>query len=114
MTASIAEIERIIGTECTEELIVAYGGRRLYVPERVRVDHPLALRLGTGPATLLAQAFGGDYIELPTRRQRDIRARNLAIRAEYAAGASQAALASLYGLTVRQIRNITREEPDHV
>jgi len=110
MTASIYEVSRIIGQEAADELVMAYGGRRLYVPARIRQGHPLAMRLGQGPATLLAQAFGGDYIDVPTRRAHDIRERNRAIRAEYAAGATQSALADLYGLTVRQIRNITRGE----
>ncbi len=108
MTASINDVIRIIGQEAADELVAAYGGRRLYVPTRIRSNHPLAIRLGCGPAILLAKAFGGDRIEVPTRRALDIRDRNRAIIAEHAAGVPQSALANRYQLTVRQIRNITR------
>ncbi len=108
MTVSIYEVPTVIGRAKTEELVRAYSGRRLYVPAHIRQDHPLSLRLGHGHAILLAQAFGRDYIDVPTRHARDISKRNAAIRDEYAAGATQISLADFYRLSVRQIRNIIK------
>jgi len=113
MTVSINEAMSIIGKQAVDELVRAYHGRRLYVPGTISEDHPLALRLGHGQAILLAQAFGGEYIEVPKRLAPDIQERNRAIRAGYAAGATQTALAELYGLSRRQIINITREDTTH-
>jgi len=106
------EIRALIGTGGLEELIRAYGGRRIYVPVSVNERHPLALRLGWRGAVALSQAFGGDFLEIPSARRLSLNERNRRIRAEHSAGMSQQALADSYRLTVRQIRNILMERDD--
>ena len=76
----------------------------------MRPGHPLVLRLGMRAATALAEAFGGEIVEVPTRRATSIEERNAAIRAEAENGASVHALAQSYGLTVRHVRRILNGE----
>ena len=109
MSVSAHEIRSIIGDAALNELIEAYGGRRVYVPSVMRPHHPLALRLGLGPALLLSQYCPGEHLDVPTGRSMQIEARNRLIVREVEAGASISAVARKWGLSDRHARRIIRQ-----
>lgn len=100
------ELEALIGPEALRALSEARGGRRVYVPQKVRASHWLAARIGRAAADALAWRYGGCRIEIPSHRRSE---RDGAIRRDRAAGCSVAEIASKWGLSERQVYNILSE-----
>lgn len=97
------ELEGLIGSEGLRALSITHGGRRVYVPRKVRASHWLAVRIGQAAADALARQYGGCRIEIPSSRRSE---RDGAIRRDRAAGCSVAEIASKWGLSERQVYNI--------
>jgi Mor family transcriptional regulator len=57
---------------CTPDIAVAiarkWGGRRLYVPETIRVSHDLSDAIGRRAALLICSNYGGEQILIPSCR----------------------------------------------
>lgn len=56
---------QVIGTVPTLRLLALFGARRLYVPETIPEDHPIARCLGAEAAHKLARQFGREQLDLP-------------------------------------------------
>ena len=104
------ELSEVIGTESAVKLGQNMGGARIYVPAKATDEHPLTIALGKDKAQHLCNYYGGDTIELPSKRLfRE--ARDRVIRRDYQhlcleRGCKADHLAIRYGLSRRQILNI--------
>lgn len=103
--ASLAEIARIIGPQGALRLVELYGGRRLYIPERIDATHALARELGLEAAEALGATYAGERIEIPLARQWCAAIRAKAVAEARAAGHSQAQVAEQFGICERTVRS---------
>lgn len=101
------EIARIIGEFDAVRLCRRFGSRRLYIPQVITHDHPIALCIGFEQAERLAASFGGDSLDIPCLAVRRIRSIHQQIISD-AEHMSQKQLAEKYRRSPRQIRNILR------
>lgn len=105
---TLHEMARVVGVEGVRKLVDAYGGVRLYVPQSVDQDHPLAELLGLAAARAMSAELGGDVIDVPRCHLAVKRARDAALVRDAAQGMSQRDLARKYGMTERNVRLIWR------
>jgi DNA-binding CsgD family transcriptional regulator len=97
-----------IGFHATCELVAWFGGASLYVPSTVTEEHPICLVIGLPAYRRLVALLGGETVSLPSNRQYDIARRNRAVVTMVADGYSDGDIATRYGVTRRQLRNIKR------
>jgi hypothetical protein len=81
LPAILSEISDLLSRETALDLARAFGGRRLYVPERdsaLGEDHPIVQAIGLANARTLARIYGGQRIEIgmarPALLANDVRA----------------------------------------
>lgn len=101
------EVGQKIGDEATAKLVAQYGGTRLYIPYKLKLEHPLSQLLGQEVSQQLSSEFGGMTVEISRAVMLQIGQRNELILADRAAGMSQRQLARKFNLTERTIRKIT-------
>lgn len=101
-------IEAAIGFAGLCQLVEAYAGARLYVPQKVSDGHPLAELLGLERARGLAGEFGGVVITVPKIVAAVRARRDQEIWERYRAGETADALAREYGLVWRSVQKIVR------
>ncbi|MEX0732863.1 MAG: Mor transcription activator family protein [Aquisalimonadaceae bacterium] len=106
LPARIAEIAEVVGMSAALELVQGWGGLRVYVPEQLQSDHPLARALGVSAARALAARYGREKIDVPRCVAAVRAARDECIRRDHAAGVSARQLAITYQLTERAIWKI--------
>lgn len=104
MPPSLAELARVSSVAAALALAREYGGRRIYIPEVMTEDHPLAVLIGFDAATALAHHYPGDRPEIPMLRDWRAKVKANAIASARRAGRTQAELAREYGMTERGIR----------
>lgn len=92
------EIVSFAGFNAGLELCRGWGGRMLYVPEKMAQDHPIALTIGLAAAKELASRYGGAHLEIPAEKNALLELRNQAIAAKYRAGSSVSSLSEEYGI----------------
>lgn len=82
MTAWIDELERDLGLAARLKVIANAGGQRRDVPrlENARTSN-LASEIGIEAVEWLAQRFGGDKIDIPSARGREVERRASLLRA---------------------------------
>jgi len=56
-----------VGVDIAKKIVKAYGGTRLYIPQTVKPDHPLAVMIGFDNAVKLGQYFFGERVIIPKR-----------------------------------------------
>ena len=105
------ELAEAIGPRNAITLCLAIGGAHVYVPQVATRDHVISWALGTEVAQKVCDIFAGETIDVPSKRStREVR--NRMICQEYRSmpkvrGGRANHLAAKYGLTYRQIINIT-------
>lgn len=105
------EIRQLLGEEATAKLVAKYGGGTpVYIPSKIKAEHPLAVLLGLDAAQFLGDEYGGLSIEFPRNVALLRTQRNGLIQADYVAGMSQGQLAIKYQLTTRHIRDIVNRQ----
>ncbi|WP_347258035.1 Mor transcription activator family protein [Methylocaldum sp.] len=103
----LQEIAFLVGPENAVKIARAYGGVRLYVPKRMKPDHPLAELVGFENACALSTGFGGlPHFDIPQFDKLIREARNRAVLKDRAQGMSVRELALKYRLTERAISKI--------
>jgi Xaa-Pro aminopeptidase len=112
---TIQEIVEVVGLESALKLVDAYGGTRVWFPERPEPDHHLVKALGDA-AYALCERFALEWLDI-AKCQRALRAvRDAAIVEMLRQGHTQAEVAREVGLTWRQVANIAARyrdaEPD--
>ena len=92
-------------------LIEAFGGTRIFVPDHhaINVNHAITRAVGLKSLQRLAEQLGKTYIEVPMGTPITIAMRNRAVR-DASKKESNAKLARRFGLTLRSIRSILRNE----
>lgn len=108
---SLQELVLILELPPTLRLVEHVGGTGVFVPttERCKPEHQLARIVGFAALLKLAEARGGEYIEIPRAASALRAVRDNQIKALYPSK-SQRELALLFGLTERQIRNILGDQ----
>lgn len=101
----LPEMVELIGIADTMKIVEEYGGVRLYIPQDVPPEHPLAALIGLENAQKLAGRFGGERPEIPLVAAVMRQARDIEIRSLWP-GLSQRQLALKYKTTERNIRLI--------
>lgn len=64
----LGEIARLAGVEVAVAIARGHGGRRLYLPEKVKPAHPLVRLVGSKAARLICHHFGGESRDIPAAR----------------------------------------------
>ncbi|UAA38210.1 hypothetical protein KIH87_16180 [Paraneptunicella aestuarii] len=107
------EIAEIIGSDAAIKLGQTMGGARIYFPITAKENHPLTIILGQEDAQKLCDYYAGDTLDIPSKRIfRELR--DKIIRSDYHSlkleqGSRANHLALKYGLSRRQVLNITRQ-----
>ncbi|WP_236235809.1 transcriptional regulator [Pseudomonas faucium] len=107
---SLQALIECIGIENAYQLTCAYGGRPKYIPKH-RERSKLSELLPGEALDALIKRFAGVALEIPKADHFVRQLRNLQIQKESADGLSRSLLADKYGLSLRQIGNIRRQEP---
>lgn len=106
---SLQSLIECIGMDNAYQLTCAYGGRPKYIPKH-RERTKLADVLPADALDALIKRFAGVALEIPKPDHFLRQLRNLQIQKESADGLSRSLLADKYGLSLRQIGNIRRQE----
>lgn len=101
-------VARIIGLPATIKLAKAHGGRFVYVPKQVSLDHPLCHLIGAQACAALVAEYGGERLDVAKCDRAAQALRNQLIR-EKRREASQSDVAGQFGLTVRRVRDIEKD-----
>lgn len=101
----LAEIAELAGIEAALALAEVAGGEKRYIPtpDRLDADHWLFRACGAPAASLIAQRFGGDTVEVPRGPAGNAAQLARRIRALIAAGASSNEIARQTGVVFRTV-----------
>lgn len=108
-TSLVDHIGHTIGTTATMRLIAIFGGARLYVPETMPADHPIARAIGHPAALKLAQVFGKERLDIPPGNDFLRLTRIRRVAALLRAGAGRRDIATGIGCTEKQVMNYRTE-----
>jgi hypothetical protein len=100
----INQLTELIGLEGASQLVAAYGGTRIYIPQTAEPEDTLSESIGHSAACALARMYGGERIEVPNPPPR--RLRILELRAT---GLSIDAIARSLGCTRRRVFQVMAE-----
>ncbi|MGC7839548.1 transcriptional regulator [Pseudomonas wayambapalatensis] len=106
---SLQSLIECVGLENAYRLTCAYGGRPKYIPKH-RDRTRLAELLPAEALDALIKRYAGVALEIPKADHFQRQLRNLQIQKESASGLSRSLLADKYGLSLRQIGNIRRQD----
>lgn len=108
VTKTYQELEMLLGHNAASQLVSAYRGQELYIPESTKLndDHKLVMLLGLDVAQRLCHYWKGSILTLPMQQKKILAKRNNEIVNKYKAGTDKSALATEYGLHVRTVRKI--------
>ncbi len=106
---SLQVLIECIGLENAYQLTCAFGGRPKYIPKH-RSRTKLADVLPPEALDALIKRFAGLALEIPKADHFQRQLRNQQIQKESANGLSRSLLADKYGLSLRQIGNIRRQD----
>lgn len=106
---SLQALIECIGIENAYQLTCAFGGRPKYIPKH-RDRTKLADVLPAEALDALIKRFAGVALEIPKVDHFIRQLRNQQIQKESASGFSRSLLADKYGLSLRQIGNIRRQD----
>lgn len=101
----IDEIGAVIGTTAALRLLAIFGGTKLYVPETMREDHPIALGIGLEAAKRLSAIFAREGLNLPDGEDFHRLQRVRRVAGLLRAGTSERDIAMFVGVSARQVRN---------
>lgn len=105
---TLNEIVEACGHQAAIAITRAFGGRQLSVPspDRMLEDHPIALTIGLTAARKLANAKGGERLEIPSEINAVLELRNEAVCKAFDDGASIRAISFDAGISRKWVRNI--------
>ena len=106
---SLQVLVACIGLEDAFRLTCVYGGRPKYIPKHAQRTS-LALVLSPEALQALINDFAGISLEIPKSDHFFRQIRNQNIQLSISDGISRSALAEKYGLSLRQIANIRRQD----
>ncbi|WP_194745739.1 helix-turn-helix domain-containing protein [Thermaurantiacus tibetensis] len=101
IAASLEELALVIGAQAARAFMTAFAGRRIYVPQAIGPDHPIAAAIGADKAAVLADYYGGTHLEPPLAAAKRWRVLEMA-----AAGVPDSEIAKALWTTERHVRRI--------
>lgn len=105
-TSTLDRISSSIGLPAAIGICRLYGGRQVWIPTSVGLDHPICVEIGTVAAERLCREFGGATLDVPSERSALIAHRNDVISRAYIAGTPVQTLAREHRLSRKMIHNI--------
>lgn len=112
-TGTVDRLVEIIGEGPTLRLLEAFGGTRVYLPERWRDEHRLVQVIGHEALERLVGALGSGALELPaavrSRALSQAEATRREVLARTARGESEREIALACRVTQRWVREIRRQ-----
>ncbi|MBC7213361.1 MAG: transcriptional regulator, partial [Pseudomonas sp.] len=106
---SLQALIECVGLDSAYRLTCVFGGRPKYIPKH-RDRSKLADVLPAEALDALIERYAGLALEIPKPDHFQRQLRNQQIQKESASGLSRSLLANKYGLSLRQIGNIRRQE----
>jgi Mor family transcriptional regulator len=103
-------IIRTVGLPSALDLTASYAGRILRVPMKASPVHPLVVTIGQEAADHLCRQFGGQSLEIPSRRTGLREQRNNQIAREFTEGTSIKRIAHRYGISRTMVRKVLRSK----
>lgn len=102
----LQDIKDIVGPGAALILAEEFGGGPIYIPNRIRDNHPLAQLIGMEKLRRLSLVYGGDKLHVPKvdAIERQFRTRRIVKLRQ--AGRTVASLAREFNLTCRRVRQI--------
>ena len=104
-TNIIDEIGYVIGVTATMRFLALFGGTKLYIPEVMHKDHPIALGIGLDAATKLSETFSREHIDVPEGDDFNRLQRVRRIAGLLRIGTSPRDVAMLVGISTRHVSN---------
>ena len=106
---SLQALIECVGLDSAYRLTCVFGGRPKYIPKH-RDRSKLADVLPAEALDALIERYAGLALEIPKPDHFQRQLRNQQTQTESASGLSRSLLANKYGLSLRQIGNIRRQE----
>jgi hypothetical protein len=104
ITASIEELAPVVGADGARALMMAFAGRRIYVPKEIGEHHPIAAAVGLEKARKVAEYYQCTHLEFPIAAAKRRQVLDLA-----AQGLSDSAISARVWLTERRVRQVRAE-----
>lgn len=104
---NVLDLLTIIGPRGFLALVLVYGGNYFYVSKRPHLEE----LLGAKAAVALRDEFAGTRVWLPSLNALHIERRNARIRQLRRQGGRVSELGTQFGLSMRQIQNVTKRHP---
>ena len=101
----LQRVAALAGPTLAVQLAREFGGKRVYLPQRMFAHHPLAQCIGLAPAVRLAAEYAGEDLVIPSAR---VYTNWLDARALLVCGLSQPAIASRLRMGQRSVQRILR------
>lgn len=106
---SLQDLIGCIGLSDAYKLTQAFGGRPKYIPKHSQRSN-LSSVVSPESLDLLSKHYGGVVVEIPKSDHFKRQLRNIQILKETSSSLSHRKLADKYGLSLRQIGNICRQQ----
>jgi hypothetical protein len=99
----LARIADAAGETAATRIAAAFGGRRLYIPERLPADHPLCRLVGFDAARAIRRDLGCGHVDVPLARTPGEAETRRTIAALDDRGLNARAIAARLGCTMRTV-----------
>jgi len=110
LTPHLRDLHDALGPEGLAVLVRAYGGLRIRVHTRPRLDTELAERLGPEIYARLQQTYAGEEIGVPQLTAAVAAARAARVLEQHAQGVTAARIARAEGISLRWVRELLARE----
>ena len=102
----LQDLKELVGPGAALILAEEFGGGDVYVPTRIREDHPLVRLIGQDRVRSLSLVYGGDKLHVPKADAIERQFRTRRIVSLRRTGRTVASLAREFNLTCRRVRQI--------
>ncbi len=95
---TIASIAKIVGKDAAAQILMDFGGMRIYIPHNPGAHSPLTVSIGLDAAQKIAQTYGGMDFTVPVNLGKDAEIKRL-----NAEGYSASAIARKVRCSLRKV-----------
>lgn len=112
MPKNFAFVAKLIGVEAALQLIDAYGGTSIFIPNKhaLNIEHDISRVISLKKLQLLSEQLGNNTVEIPMGSPIVVAMRNRMIRDLARKKESKPKIARKFGVTQRTIRTIVNCE----
>lgn len=112
MPPSARDLVNVLGFAATMDLLNRFGGKRIFIPNRLTDDAKIVGQIGREAAEKLVERMPGTRMEPPMLTSIERLLRDNAIRADFDSGMDIPELVDRYRITQRHIRRLLCRSPD--